>query len=67
MRLIIGAVSIRVTQMGADFVLVESPIDHPPTAASMALKVDQSERRWKVGLPNGMSANAKRVAIAACA
>ena len=51
--------------VGADFRLVDAPFDHPPGEASGVLQVDQSERRWNVRLPNGISANSHRVAIAA--
>jgi hypothetical protein len=64
MRLLVNGLSFPVIQMGPDFVLVESPVNHPPVAASMVLQVDQTERRWNVHLPNGISANKKRVEIA---
>ncbi len=65
MRLLVNGSSIPVIQMGPDFLLVDAPFDHPPGDASVVLQVDQSERRWNVRLPNGISANSKRVAIAA--
>jgi hypothetical protein len=64
MRLVVNGLSLRVAQMGPDFLLVESPVNHPPADASVVLQVDQSERRWRVRLPDGMSASAKRVIIA---
>ena len=64
MRLLVNGLSLSVTQMGPDFVLVESPVNHPPAAASMVLQVDKTERRWNVRLPGGISANKKRVEIA---
>jgi hypothetical protein len=67
MHLLVNGLSLSVTQMGPDFVLLESPVNHPPSAASMVLQVDQSERRWDVRLPSGISANQKRVEIAAIA
>ena len=67
MRLLVNGLSLPVAQMGPDFVLVEAPVNYPPTAASMVLQVDQSERRWNVHLPSGMSAAKKRVEIAAAA
>ena len=51
------------SQMGPDFLLVDAPFDHPPGDASVVLQVDQSERRWNVHLPDGISAESKRVAI----
>jgi len=65
MHLLVSGRRLPVTQMGPDFLLVESPADHPPTAASVVLQVDQNERRWNVLLPQGISAGTKRVAIAA--
>jgi hypothetical protein len=64
MRLLVNGLCLSVTQMGPDFVLVESPVNHPPAFASMVLQVDQSERRWNVHLPHGITANEKRVEIA---
>ena len=63
MRLLVNGGSIPVIQMGPDFLLVDAPFDHPPGDASVVLQVDQSERRWNVHLPDGISAESKRVAI----
>jgi hypothetical protein len=65
MRLLVNGGSIRVVQMGRDFLVVDEPFDHPPADASVVLQVDESERRWNVLLPNGISSGSKRVAIAA--
>jgi len=65
MRLLVNGFSMAVTQMGRDFVLVESPAKHPPSTACLILQVDQTERRWNVRLPEGICADAKRVVIAA--
>ena len=65
MRLLVNGSSIAVAQMGPDFLLVDAPINHPPGNARLVLEVDQSERRWDVHLPDGISAESKRVTIAA--
>jgi hypothetical protein len=65
MRLLVNGSSLAVNQMGPDFLLVDKPINHSPSNASLVLQVDQSERRWEVRLPNGISVASKRVAIAA--
>ena len=67
MRLLVNGSSIAVAQMGPDFLLVDAPINHPPGHASLVLQVDQSERSWRVRLPEGISAGSKRVPIAAAA
>ena len=61
-----GGHSIPVAQLGPDFLLLDAPTDHPPGPASILLCVDQSQRRWDVRLPDGISATSKRVAITAC-
>ncbi len=60
----INGTSIRITHMGPDFVLVESPTDHPPGDGFLFLRVDDSESQWQVRLPDGISAGSKRVALA---
>ncbi len=50
--------------MGRDFLLVESPVSHPPATACLIMQIDQTERRWNVRLPDGIFADARRVAIA---
>jgi hypothetical protein len=64
MQLVINGTSIGISHMGHDFVLLESPADYPPGEASIVLKVDDSESRWKVRLPEGISGASKRVALA---
>jgi len=64
MQLLVNGASIAITHMGWDYILVESPIDHPPGEASIVLKVDDSESSWKVRLPEGLSRFSNRVALA---
>ena len=64
MRLLVNGLSLSVAQLGPDFVLVDAPVNHPPADASVVLQVDQSERRWNVRLPNGISAGTRKVRIA---
>jgi hypothetical protein len=64
MELIINGTSIGITHMGRDFVLIESPADHPPGEADLMLNVDESKSQWKVRLPGGISKDSKRVALA---
>jgi hypothetical protein len=63
MRLLVNGLSLRITHMGPDFVLLESPVDHVPGEASISLKVDDSESQWKVRLPEGISKASNRVAL----
>jgi hypothetical protein len=62
--LLLNGHSIPVAQLGPGFLLLDAPTDHAPGDANIVLRVDQSERRWTVRLPNGISADSKRVVIA---
>jgi hypothetical protein len=66
MRLLINGSSIRIMQMGGDFLLIEPGHEYPPGEASIFLKVDASETHWKVTLPQGISKSSDRVALASC-
>src|SRR2546425_10022612 len=59
MRLILKGTPIRITHMGPDFVLLESPIDHPPCEASILLRVDDSESQWRGPPPGGVFQGSK--------
>lgn len=63
MRLLVNGLSLPVTQMGADFLLLHQPVNHPPARASLLLRVDESERCWNVHLPHGITAGTNRVVI----
>jgi len=63
MCLLVNGASIPVAQMGPDFLILEKAFEHPPVQAIMVLQVDQSERRWPINLPNGISSASKRVVI----
>ena len=64
MRLIVNGSSISITHMGPDFIFIEPASDYPPGEATIFMKVDASERQWKVRLPEGISKESKRVALA---
>ena len=62
-QLLIDGDAIPVAQLGPDFLLLDAPFDYPPGNAGLVLQVDQSERRWEVRLPNGISAASSRVCV----
>lgn len=65
MQLLVNGIALPISQMGPDFVLVDVPVDHEAAMATIVMQVDESERRWNVHLPDGISAYNKRVRIAA--
>ena len=64
MELRVQGTSLRVAQMGPDFLLMDNPIALPPGGASLSLQVDGSKSEWKVYLLDGISPKSRRVAIA---
>jgi hypothetical protein len=64
-HLLLSGRSLPVAQLGPDFLLLDLPAEHPPADASIVLRVDQSEKRWDVRLPDGISAATKRVNVVA--
>ena len=64
MQLLVNGSTLSIGQMGPDFLFVDDPIDHPPAEATIVLRVDDSERRWQVRLPDGLAVGRERVAVA---
>jgi hypothetical protein len=63
-QLILNGESIPVAQLGPGILLLDAATDHPPGKASIVMRVDRSEKRWDVHLPDGIAGDRKRVAIA---
>lgn len=64
MRLVLNGTSLPIAQLGPDFLVLDAPSSHPPGIASVILQVDETERQWSVRLPNGISADSRRVTLA---
>ncbi len=63
MRLLLNGRHFRIAQMGPDFLLVDSPDNHPPSRTSIELTVDDSCRAWEVELPHGMTSDDERAVL----
>ena len=63
MHLLIGGATLRIAQMGPDFLLVDSDVAHGPCRAVIRMWVDSSERRWDVHLPEGVTAGKMRPVV----
>jgi len=55
--------SVPVAQLGPDFIILREGVNHPPAEAEMVLRVDDSESRWTVLLPEGLRENLTRIPI----
>jgi hypothetical protein len=47
---------VELTQVGPDSIVVRQPITLPSSEADVVMQIDGHERRWRVLLPNGLSA-----------
>lgn len=65
MRLIVGVQSLPIAQLGPGFLLLDSPIDHPPCYALIIVLVDGDDQMLLVRLPGGVSKDSQRVKITA--
>ena len=64
MQLLVNGSNIGIMQMGPDFLFIEPVVAHAAGEATIILKVDDKEQRWKVWLPEGIAAGSDRVVIA---
>lgn len=65
MQLFVNGTALSIGQMGPDFLLLDDGIAHPPAEATILLRIDASEERWPVYLPDGITAGPCRVRLAA--
>lgn len=63
MRLVVDGVDLPIAQLGPDFLILETPSDLNAREAEIVLRVDVSERRWSVNLPDGLRATQLRTPI----
>ena len=55
-----------IAQLGPDFLILATPIDHPPAHAEIAMSIDGHERCWPVRLVDGIGALRRETGIALC-
>ena len=64
MRLVLNGHSLRIAQLGPDFLILREPADHPPSNAEITLVVDGNEERWPVHLSEGIRREYERTPVA---
>ena len=55
--------TVRLAQIGPQFVIVAKPVDMPPGDAEILMRVDGYEKRWPIHLTEGLSAHERKAAI----
>jgi len=64
MHLIVGAQCFAVAQVGPDFMILETPVDLPPTQGELVVRIDGDEKRRSIDLPHGARATDAETRIA---
>ena len=64
MHLRLDGQTLSVGQLGPDFLILDTAIDHPPASGRLFFAVDGNEGDLEIHLPQGISAGSRRVAIA---
>lgn len=64
MHVIAGRNHLGVAQVGPDFMIVEDPIELPPTPAELVVQIDGHEKRRSIYLPDGIQKAILRTRIA---
>ena len=64
MHLSVNGHVLTIGHLGPDYVILDNPIDHPPSNAEIHMAVDGKETRWDVYLTDGLSLNSARTRIA---
>jgi hypothetical protein len=66
MELSVNGFVLPIAHLGPNFLVLETPIDHPPVDAEIGLWIDGREDRWRVRLADGIRANQRKTAITRC-
>ena len=64
MQLVVDGRTLTIGHMGADYVIADDPINHPPAKAEMVMSVNAEVTRWRVYLPDGISTSADCIRLA---
>jgi hypothetical protein len=55
-----------IAQLGPDFLILKTPIDHPPADAEIDMSIDGDRRCWPVHLIDGLAVGTRESRIAPC-
>jgi hypothetical protein len=55
-----------VAQLGPDFLVLKTTVNHPPVEAEISMQIDGHESRWRVRLVDGILAGRRKTRIGRC-
>jgi hypothetical protein len=62
-HLLVNGCVLPVAQLGPKFLLLRTPVDHPPCEGEMVMSIDREERRRGVFLPDGNQVGSRKTVI----
>ncbi len=65
MHLTLPGKEFSIGQLGPDFMILDAPVDHPPSEAMLFFSIDGQATERKIRLPEGIKSSSVRVAMAA--
>jgi len=60
-QLHLNGLTVSVAQLAPDFIILQQGVNHPPAQAELVLRVDESEHRRTVFLPEGLRDDLVRI------
>jgi hypothetical protein len=66
MELCVNGLVLPIAQLGPNFLVLENPINHPPTDGEIGMWIDGREDRWRVRLAEGIQAGQRKIGISRC-
>ena len=63
MELRVNGSILPIAQLGLNFLVLETPTDHPPVDAEIFMSIDGHEDRWPVRLAEGIKARERKTSI----
>lgn len=66
MHLSVNGQTVKIGQMGPDFLILDDAPELPPGPAEVTLSIDGRMQRWTVQLPHGVVAGKLKTPVSAC-
>ncbi len=63
MELRVNGHILPIAQLGHNFLVLETPIDHSPADAEIRMRIDGEEERWPIRLAEGIQAGQRKTSI----
>jgi hypothetical protein len=64
MHLSVNGQTIKIGQLGPNFIILDDALDLAPSQGEITMSIDGQVERWRVSLPDGISANRVKTRIA---